>query len=101
MLEPLGYGKDIPDEVVWDLVSRWHGMRLLFALYLDTAIQEAYVNSTFPHTSGVNRQNTTGASVSEGEMPKPSQIPGLCAEGMTPDNRKGGYERFHKALTAQ
>lgn len=75
-------------------------MRLLFALYLDTAIQKAYMNSTFPHTSGVNRPNTTGASASEGEMSKPSQIPDLCVEGMTPDDRKSGYKRFYKALTA-
>ncbi|KAJ6047186.1 uncharacterized protein N7446_012020 [Penicillium canescens] len=101
MLEPLEYGKDIPEEVVWDIVSRWHGMRLLFAIYLDKAINEAYVNSTFSYTSGVNRPDTTEASASEGDMPKPSQIPGSCANGTIPEDRKGGYERFYKALTAQ
>lgn len=47
MLEPLIYGKNIPDEVVWDIFSRRHGMRLLFTLYLDKTIEKSYVNSNF------------------------------------------------------
>ncbi|KAJ5335678.1 uncharacterized protein N7506_005614 [Penicillium brevicompactum] len=34
-------------------------------------------------------------------MPKPSRDPGSCANGTIPEDRKGGYERFYKALTAQ
>jgi hypothetical protein len=101
MLEPLRYGTSIPDEVVWDIVTRWHGMRLLFAIYLDKATMEAYVRSVFSFTPGVNEPDTTEESAFEGDIPKPSPNPESCENRTTLASRQGGYERFYKALTAQ
>jgi hypothetical protein len=72
MLEPLEYGKDKPHGGVWDIVFRWHRMRLIFAIYLDKAIKKAYVILKFLYTSGVDKPDTTEASASERDMPKPS-----------------------------
>ncbi|KAJ6051012.1 uncharacterized protein N7446_005643 [Penicillium canescens] len=100
MLKPLDCGEVIPDGVVWDVVCRWQGLRLLFDLYVDTAIRKSYVKSVFPYSTGLGKPDRTEESASEGDLPKPSQIPSPCANAMIPEDRKSAYERFYKALTA-
>ncbi|KAJ5975171.1 hypothetical protein N7481_008878 [Penicillium waksmanii] len=47
-LSPLTCGDKIPAEIVWDVVCRWQRMRVLYNLYCNSAINEAYSTSTFP-----------------------------------------------------
>lgn len=79
MLEPLECSKNIPDEVVWVVVCRWHGMHLFFDIYCDQAVMEDYVIAKFSYGSGTIPPDTTEASAQEGGLPKPSQFPRACA----------------------
>ena len=101
LLEPLADSEDIPDGVVWDIVCRWHGMHLLFDLYIDKDIAGAYSLSRFSYTSAVFTTDTTELSANEEDTPKPSRVSSAYANTMVPEDKKYAYERFYKALTAQ
>lgn len=99
-LDPLNSGDDIPAEVVWDIVCRWQGIRVLYDLYCDSVVNEAYLASTFPHiTDVVDMPDTTEAMAAESALAYPSGFVCASFQEASQMERQRSYQRFYKAVT--
>jgi hypothetical protein len=102
VLGPLKCSDVIPAGIVWDVVCRWQGMRVLYDLYCNSAINEAYSTVTSPFFLG---EEATRSFPSDEVMTRdpalqpPSGPTHAIAEEMSPKQRNQSYQRFYKALT--
>jgi hypothetical protein len=91
----------IPAEIIWDVVCRWQGMRLLFDLYCDSAIE--YTNCTIQIACDLGRSPSSNqairANFSRGLPANPSSLLSNAASEHTSRERQQAYRRFYKALT--
>jgi hypothetical protein len=74
-------------------------MRILYDLYCDSAVNEAYLNSAFPYLSENFVPEIFEAMVSESALPVPSGPMSVSFEEMSADRRQQSYQRFYKAVT--
>lgn len=95
-LNPSGSGDDVPAEIIWDIVCRWHGMRILYSLYCDSAINKAYLSSAFP--SEVLADEINDEMASESALPPPSGPISASFKEMSTKQRQQSYQRFYKAV---
>ncbi|CAI7661282.1 unnamed protein product [Penicillium pancosmium] len=106
-LSPLTCGDNIPAEIVWDVVCRWQGMRVLCNLYCNSAINKAYSTSTMPYptsTTPYSRNQPQGSQREEAMAREPCLQPPsdpihASVEEMSTIQRRLSYQRFYKALT--
>lgn len=74
-------------------------MRVLYDLYCDSAINEAYSVSTFPYITDLSVSKTTEAMASEAALQLPSGPVSASVEEMSTKQSYQSYQRFYKAVT--
>jgi hypothetical protein len=98
-LQPLERDMNLPTEVVWDIVRRWHLMRFLFDCYCDETISTLFMSSTLL-TSFAPEYPQPDTEIDPQEFDLSSfQNLATCVRGSTPGREKVTYPRFYKALT--
>lgn len=95
ILKDLSEGSDFTDSMVWEIVVRWHAMKLLWGLYCDPPIRESYMRSAvLDESHGICK-----VLASEDSMPGPSSS--CSVKNQTGTKQLGkAYVRFYQALTA-
>ncbi|CAG7936549.1 unnamed protein product [Penicillium salamii] len=89
----------IPDHEVWEVVCRWHAMKLLYDLYNDRAIQLCYFLSIPLYSASDEFEEFADNVANEGILPMPScGTENVCQPDTARKQR--AYQRFYKALTA-
>lgn len=81
--------------MVWEIVCRWHAMKLLFDLYCDPLIRESYMRSAILDES----HGVENALMSEDFIPNPSITCSKMNQIRATQTQKA-YQRFYQALTA-
>ncbi|KGO55791.1 hypothetical protein PEX1_062410 [Penicillium expansum] len=95
VLKGLSEKNDFTDSMVWEIVCRWHAMKLLFDLYCDPLIRESFMRSAIlDESDGV--QNTL---MSEEVIPNLSISCSKMNQIKSTRTQKA-YKRFYQALTA-
>ncbi|PLN74449.1 hypothetical protein BDW42DRAFT_63445 [Aspergillus taichungensis] len=98
-LNPLDSSEDVPAEFIWDIVCRWQGMRVLYDLYCDPAVNEAYLASTFPNIQTPPIPDHSEAMASEPALLPPAGSVCPAFVKMSQRERQKSYQRFYKAVT--
>ncbi|KAJ5814962.1 hypothetical protein N7474_006739 [Penicillium riverlandense] len=91
--------RELPAESVWNVVCRWHAMRLLFNLYCDSSVQRSYSTSVYPNVAHTGLPGL-GALAREETLQVPSRAYSLDFCALDAEQKKRSYHRFYKALTA-
>lgn len=81
--------------MIWEIVCRWHFMKILFDLYCDPLIRDPYIRSATLNES----QEVEKILMSEDHIPNPSTSC-LMVNQIDTTQYKNAYQRFYQALTA-
>jgi hypothetical protein len=84
--------RNLSAAAIWEVVCRWHAMRLLFDFYCDTSIQTSYSQARWQASE----------ERWKGEDPLPPPVGCTCDvfQELNATERQRSYQRFYKALTA-
>jgi hypothetical protein len=90
---------ELTSEAVWEIVCRWHTIRLLFVLYCDSSIQAAFSRSAI--SSWYDEEARKDEEFAR-EMPLPVPSGASCQAftRLSTAQRQRSYQRFYKAVIA-
>ena len=98
-------GDNMTNDLLWDIVCRWQGLRLLQDLYLNPHIQSSYLQSQFPYEQRYYSTGFVDTLASESQI-SASESPIIPASATSP-RLQTNYrfsarqtQRFYQALTA-
>lgn len=86
-------------EAIWEIVCRWHTMRVLFLLYCDSSIQASFSLSAISswYDEEVEKDEEFAREM---PLPVPSGTSCEASTRMSTAQRQRSYQRFYKAVMA-
>ncbi|GIJ91855.1 hypothetical protein Asppvi_010830 [Aspergillus pseudoviridinutans] len=86
-------------EAIWEIVCRWHTMRVLFLLYCDSSIQASFSLSAISswYDEAVEKDEEFAREM---PLPVPSGVSCEAFTRLSAAQRQRSYQRFYKAVMA-